>query len=120
MLLRMGLEAPGTSLHGENRMADRKMDQLKRVPLFARCSKSELQSLAMNMDEIDLPAGRTLIVQGQPHHTFYVVLDGEVEVDVQGRPPVRLGPGQFFGEMSMIDLGPATATVVTKTPVDVL
>jgi CRP-like cAMP-binding protein len=49
-----------------------------------------------------------------------MLLKGEVEVQVRGRPSRRLGQGDFFGEISMIDLGPATATVVTSTPVELL
>ena len=101
-------------------MADRKMEQLRRVPLFARCSKAELQRLALNADELSVAAGRELITQGRPNHTFYILLQGEVEVAVQGQPPRRLGVGDFFGEISMIDPGPATATVRTTTPVALL
>lgn len=101
-------------------MADHKVDQLKRVPIFVRCSRSELQSLAMNTDEVSLPAGQTLIVQGRTNDTFFVLLSGKVEVNVQGQPPRHLGPGDFFGEMSMVDRGPATATVVTTSPVEAL
>jgi len=101
-------------------MADRKIDQLRKMPIFARCTKSEIENLARNADEVDLEAGRMLIEQGQPNHTFFLVLKGEVEVDVRGLPPVRLGPGDFVGEISMIDPGPATATVVTATPVEAL
>jgi CRP-like cAMP-binding protein len=101
-------------------MADQKIDQLKRVPLFAHCSKAELRTLSMNTDEVSLPPGRTLIVQGRRNDTFFLILDGEVEVNVQGQSPRYLGPGDFFGEISMLDLGPATATVVTRSAVDAL
>jgi CRP-like cAMP-binding protein len=101
-------------------MADRKMDNLKRIPIFSRCTKAELESLAQNTDEVDLEAGRTLIVQDRPNHTFYVILKGEVDVDVHGKPKDHLGPGQFFGEISMLDRGPATATVTTTTPVEAM
>lgn len=101
-------------------MADQKLNHIKRVPLFAHCSKAELHSLALNTDEVSLPPGRTLIVQGQPHDTFFILLSGEVEVQVQGQAPRSLGPGDIFGEMSMIDRGPATATVVTRSPVEAL
>jgi CRP-like cAMP-binding protein len=101
-------------------MADRKIDHLKRIPIFSGCTKAELESLAKNTDEVDLEAGHTLIVQGRPNHTFYVILKGEVDVDVHGKLTDHLGPGQFFGEISMLDRGPATATVTTTTPVEVL
>src|SRR5262245_5995279 len=101
-------------------MADRKLEHLRRVPLFARCSKAELQRLALNADELSVEAGRVLITQGRPNHTFYILLQGEVEVTVRGQPPRRLGVGDVFGEISMIAPGPATATVRTTTPVALL
>ena len=76
--------------------------------------------MALNTDEVDIKEGRTLITQGHPNHTFYVLLAGEVEVEVDGKPMERLGPGSFFGEITMIDPGPATATVVTTSPVEAL
>jgi CRP-like cAMP-binding protein len=110
----------GTKRGLESNMADRKMENLRRMPIFSRCSKKELESVAMNTDEVDIEAGRTLIEQGHPNHTFYVLLKGEVEVDIQGESPRYLGPGDFFGEITMIDPGPATATVVTRSPVKAL
>lgn len=97
-------------------MADYKADQLRRIPIFTDCSKPELEVLAQNTDEIDFPAGRTLIMQGAPNHTFFLLLQGEVQVDVAGLPPQHLRPGDFFGEITMIAPGPATATVVTTAP----
>jgi CRP-like cAMP-binding protein len=101
-------------------MANRKIDHLKQIPIFSRCTKAELESLAQNTDEVDLEAGRTLIVQGRPNHTFFVILKGEVDVEVHGQPTDHLGPRQVFGEISMLDGGPATATVLTSTPVEAL
>ncbi|TMB60800.1 MAG: cyclic nucleotide-binding domain-containing protein, partial [Chloroflexi bacterium] len=54
-----------------------KEDRLKAVPLFSRCSKRELEFLASRVDEVSLPAGKTLLVQGQPTDTFYILLSGE-------------------------------------------
>ncbi len=101
-------------------MADQKVKDLQHVPLFAECSTPELQSLARNADEVDLAAGRTLITQGKPNHTFFVLLDGEVDVVVAGQEPVRRGRGEIIGEISMLDRGPATATVITTSPVRAL
>jgi CRP-like cAMP-binding protein len=93
-----------------------KVEALRQVPLFNSSGHKELEFLATHTKEIDVEAGRTLIRQGSPNDTFYVLLEGEadVEVDGQARPP--LGPGTFFGEISMLDRGPATATIVTTTP----
>lgn len=101
-------------------MADHKIEQLKRVPLFSQCSRSELRSLAANTDEVDLPAGRRLIVEGERNDTFFILLDGEVEVYVKEQLVRNLRAGDFFGEISMLDRGPATATVVTTSPGEAL
>jgi CRP/FNR family transcriptional regulator, cyclic AMP receptor protein len=97
-------------------MSDPKVDLLKKVPLFARCSPTSLESAAANTDEVDVVAGRALIKQGEPSDTFYVLLDGEADVVIDGRSRRKLGPGDFFGEISMLDRGPATATVTTTAP----
>lgn len=101
-------------------MVDPKIRELQRVRLFARCSKSELQCLAQNSDEIDVPAGRTLITEGKTNDTFYVLIDGAVDVRVKDQERGRLGPGDVVGEISMFDRGPATATVTTTAPVRAL
>jgi CRP-like cAMP-binding protein len=97
-------------------MSDPKIDALGRVPLFAGCSRKELEFLITRTDEVDVRAGQTLIKQGSAGDTFYLLLEGEATVQVDGRDRPRLRPGSFFGEISMLDRGPATATVVTTTP----
>jgi CRP-like cAMP-binding protein len=98
-------------------LSNPKIDALSRVPMFANTTREELEFLATRIDEVDVEAGRTLIRQGTPSDTFYLLLDGEAEVEVDGKPRPPLTAGRFFGEISMLDRGPATATVVTKTPV---
>ena len=97
-----------------------KEDRLKAVPLFSHCSKRELEFLATRVDEVSLPAGKKLLVQGQPTDTFYILLGGEVEVSVDGRPLRRLNAGDFFGEIGMLDRGLATASVTTTRPAELL
>jgi CRP/FNR family transcriptional regulator, cyclic AMP receptor protein len=97
-------------------MSDAKIDALGKVPLFARCSQRELEFLITRTDEVDVPAGRTLITQGTPADSFYLLLTGKATVQVDGRDRPALQPGSFFGEISMLDRGPATATVVTSGP----
>jgi CRP-like cAMP-binding protein len=96
------------------------LKRLQQVPLFSRCSHHELEFLATRMDQVSIPINRTLLTEGKATDTFYIVLSGEVEVDVKGRLRKRLGPGEFFGEIGMLDRGPATATVVTTAPVEAL
>jgi CRP/FNR family cyclic AMP-dependent transcriptional regulator len=97
-------------------VSDPKIDALGRVPLFAKCSRKELEFLITRTDEVDVGAGQTLIKQGNPGDTFYLLLDGEATVQVDGHDRPPLGPGSFFGEIGILDRGPATATVVTTTP----
>jgi len=97
-------------------MADQKITALGRVPLFAHCTRKELAFIARKGDEIDVPAGKTLITQDRPSDAFYVQLEGESEVKIGGRRRRVMKPGDFFGEISMIDRGPGTATVTTLTP----
>jgi len=95
-------------------MAHSKAKALSRVPLFSKLSSSELEHVASNADEVDVPAGRKLTTQGHPGESFYILLDGEAVVEIDGEARRTLKPGDFFGEISMLDRGPATATVKTK------
>jgi CRP-like cAMP-binding protein len=97
-------------------MSDAKTNALAGVPLFAHCSPKELEFLASRTDEVEVPSGRLLARQGQSGDAFYVLLEGEAEVELDGKHRRNLGPGDFFGEISMLDRGPATATVVTRSP----
>ena len=97
-------------------MADAKVDALRRVPLFSRCTDKELHFVAAQTEDLTVEAGRTLTTQGEPADTFYVLLDGEADVEIDGRPRRVLRAGDFFGEISMMDRGPATATVTIRTP----
>ncbi len=94
-------------------MSDPKIDALSKVPLFATLSKRELEFVASRTDEVDTPAGKFLTTQGEPGDTFYVLLDGEARVDIDGQLRRNLEPGDFFGEISMLDRGLGTATITT-------
>ena len=96
-------------------VADPKLSALGRVPLFARCTRKELEFIAREGDEVTVPAGKTLIRQGRPGDTFYIQLEGTSEVKVDGKRRRVMNPGDFFGEISMIDRGAGTATVTTLT-----
>ena len=97
-------------------MSNPKADALARVPLFSRCNRKELEFLASRTDEVDLKPNHMLIKQGSPTDSFYVLMEGEASVDVDGKPRPSLQKGDFFGEISMLDRGPATATIVTTGP----
>src|ERR1700692_2050126 len=97
-------------------MSAPKVNAMARVPLFSRCTRKELEFLASRTDEVDLRANHTLIRQGEASDCFYVLLEGEATVEVDGKERPSLHAGDFFGEIGMLDRGPATATVVTTTP----
>jgi CRP-like cAMP-binding protein len=97
-----------------------KVDLIKRVPLFARCSKKELAEVAKLADEIDFRAGKELIREGASGREFFVLVDGRVDVRRKGRKINSLGPGDFFGEIALVAKRPRTATVTTAGDVRLL
>ncbi len=99
---------------------DAKVEQFSKVPLFARCSKHELQELASAADEIDLPAGKVLTREGDRGREFFVLLDGAAEVRKNGVVIRTLGPGDFLGEIALVSKEPRSATVTTTAPVQAL
>jgi CRP-like cAMP-binding protein len=96
-------------------MSDPKTKALSQVPLFAQLSKRELEFVASRCDEVDARAGKRLTTQGRPGDSFYVLLDGEAYVEIDSKPRRVMKTGDFFGEISMLDRGLATATVTTKS-----
>jgi len=76
---------------------DAKVELLRHVPLFERCSKRELQEIARIADELHLPAGRRLAAEGAPGHEFMIVVEGTAEVRRSGRKINLLGSGDFLG-----------------------
>jgi CRP/FNR family cyclic AMP-dependent transcriptional regulator len=99
---------------------DVKAAAMANVPLFSRCSKGELVRIAMIADEIDLPAGKTLTKEGTRGREFFVLLEGTADVRKNTRLLSPLGPGDFFGEISLVTDAPRTATVQTTSPVRAL
>jgi CRP/FNR family cyclic AMP-dependent transcriptional regulator len=95
-------------------------DALSDVPLFAGLSRRHLRHVAGLTEEESFTQGAKLAEEGQPGETFYVVLEGEAKVIRGGRRIARLLPGDFFGEIALIDGGPRTATVVAETPIATL
>jgi CRP/FNR family cyclic AMP-dependent transcriptional regulator len=96
------------------------LDHLANVPLFTVCSKKDLQRIARASDEVEVPAGKTLVEEGKPGHEFYLIVDGMASVLRNGRRIAKLGPGQYFGELALLDRGPRSATVQADTDMTVL
>jgi CRP-like cAMP-binding protein len=99
---------------------DAKIELLKRVPLFERCSKRELGQIAMLADELDLPGERNLTREGAGGFEFIVLVEGTADVVRNGRVVNELGPGDFVGEIALLTGQPRTATVRTRGPARVL
>jgi CRP-like cAMP-binding protein len=95
-------------------------DLLGNVWLFERCSNKELDLLQSAATEMEFPVGKELTTQGELGRHFMVIVEGEAEVTRDGTQIARLGPGSFFGEMSLLDGQPRTATVTTVEPTRVL
>ena len=99
---------------------DAKVELLKRVPLFAGCSKSELRELAKTADELDIRQGTVLTREGRTAREFFVLVEGTADVTRAGKKIADLGAGDWFGEIALIANSPRTATVTATSPVDVL
>jgi len=97
-----------------------KIELLKRVPLFERCSQRELGQIAALADELDLPSARSLTREGAGGFEFIVLVEGEAEVIRNERVVNELGPGDFIGEIALVTGRPRTATVKTRGPSRVL
>ena len=95
--------------------ASAKVELLRNVPLFSGLSAKELMSLSRLMDEIDLKPGTVIIREGNTGGEFFIVLEGTIEVKRKGRRLARLGPGDYLGEIALIDHGPRTATAMVET-----
>jgi len=97
-----------------------KIDLLRAVPLFGRCSGADLGRIAKLADELHVRDGRTLTVEGKPGREFFVLVEGSAEVRRKGRRVNVLGPGDFLGEIALVSDRPRTATVTTTSAATLL
>jgi CRP-like cAMP-binding protein len=97
-----------------------KIELIKSVPLFSKCTKKELAAIAAEADELILPEGRALTRQGRRGREFVVIAEGSADVSRNGRRINRLGSGDFLGEIALISDAPRTATVNTTSETRVL
>ena len=99
---------------------DNKLADLSRLWLFSSLSKKELATLGKRADEVNVPAGKVLTVEGKPGHEFFMIIDGVASINRGGKQINTLGPGSYFGELSLLDRGPRSATVVAETEMTLL
>ena len=94
-------------------------EKLAGVPLFEGLSKRQLRRISSLMTRIDRPAGQVLTKEGEHGNEFFIVLEGEVEVRHGDRVIATRRPGDYVGEIALLDKRPRTATVVATTPLSV-
>ena len=98
------------------RTTDPKLKLIAAVPLFAGFNRREIEALGRLMDEVDVNDGRVLMREGAVGREFFIVVSGSVRVERNGRKINELGPGDFLGEIALIDGGPRTATAIAAEP----
>jgi CRP-like cAMP-binding protein len=99
---------------------DAKIELIRSVPLFSRCTKKELSAIASEAYEFSPPEGTKLTKQGQRGREFVVIVEGSAEVVKNSRRVARLGPGDFLGEIALLCGAPRNATVTTTSPTRLL
>jgi len=90
--------------------------KLDSIPLFRDLSRKEREQIARRADEVDVPAGYHLLDEGRFPHEFFIVEKGTVEVTKHGAHLTDLGPGDFFGEIAILEHERRTASVTASTP----
>ena len=96
--------------------SDTKVEALRAVPLFDGLSKKALETLAQTSEDLDVAPGRVLCREGDIGHEFFVIVEGEAAVERKGERIATMGPGDFFGEIALIEHTKRTATVTALTP----
>jgi CRP-like cAMP-binding protein len=98
------------------RRRDPRVDRLRHVAPFTACSEDELAAVVRRTAEHRFEPGEVLIREGTVGHEVFVILEGAATVHIGGRLVARLGPGEFVGELALLDRRSRTATVVAETP----
>jgi CRP/FNR family transcriptional regulator, cyclic AMP receptor protein len=97
-----------------------KTDQLRGVQMFSACTEKELAQIARACDELAVEPDAVIVEEGTAGEGFYLIGTGEAVVTRGGRDVATVGPGQYFGELSLLDEAPRNATVTAKTPMTLI
>jgi CRP/FNR family cyclic AMP-dependent transcriptional regulator len=100
----------------EGDVAGTKVERLRQIPLFHGCNKPTLEDIGRLVDEVDVPDGYTLIREGALGEQFILIIEGRVRIERGGQTIRTMGPGEFLGEIALIDKGRTTATATTEGP----
>jgi CRP/FNR family transcriptional regulator, cyclic AMP receptor protein len=101
-------------------MARPKALDLKSIWLFSACTGSELRRIRSSLDEVQVPKGKVLVEEGRIGLEFFLIVDGEAVVTRNARKVATLGPGDYFGELALLDRRPRSASVISETEMDLL
>ena len=101
-------------------MKEARLQTLARVPMLGALSRRHLRRVLARTSEHDYREGATVVRQGTRGETVFVLLEGNARVVRGGRTVARLSPGDFFGEIAVLDRRPRTADVVAASPVKCL
>jgi CRP/FNR family cyclic AMP-dependent transcriptional regulator len=101
-------------LQGKN--SDSILDMLDKTSLWSGLSKRDLRAIAKLSKERSYEPGENIVSKGESGVGFYLILEGAVDIKSDGKTLTKLGPGQFFGEMSVLDNQPRSADVVVVEP----
>ena len=107
-------------MNTKKRTAPAKLDLMRRIPFLAGCNDRELDRIARLADEVTVPAGHVLMREGETGREAFVVVDGWATIVVGGARVAAVGPGQFVGEMALLEHRPRTATVIANTEMHLL
>ena len=111
---------PGGGFFGFLISQEDKIEHLREVSLLEGCSRRQLRDVARIAQVREVEAATVLTRKGERGDEFFLILDGQARVLVSVRKRAKLGPGEFFGEMSLLDGGPRSATVVAETAMRLL
>jgi CRP-like cAMP-binding protein len=95
-------------------------ERLGKVPIFSGCSKRELGVIARAAKPVTHKAGTLIAREGERGIGLFLILSGGCRVTIGGKTKAKLGPGDFFGEVALLDGGPRTATVTALTEVQLI
>jgi CRP/FNR family cyclic AMP-dependent transcriptional regulator len=96
------------------------VELLRNVDLFDGLTTKELESVADACKHAQFRSGANIVTQGDPSARLYVIMDGTADVFVHGTKVETIGPGDYFGEIAVIDGQPRAATVTATSPVSAL
>lgn len=96
------------------------VDHLRAVPLFQGMTDQALEAVAALANEVEIADGATVTREGDPGDSFFVIVDGRLRISRHGETIRDLGPGEFLGEISLVDGRPRTATAVAVGPVNAI